>query len=79
MDISTFISYCNTYFKNASITFDKSHVVKEVNKAMNKLRRLGHKYTFLRSKLRAELNSEKYFLTETLPRLGERYRLVKIF
>ena len=51
-----FISGCNQYLPDAAITFDKFHVIKEVNKAMDELRKLerkgnemlkGHKYTFL--------------------------------
>ena len=50
-----FISGCYNHLRQAQITFDKFHVVKEVNKAMEELRKherrgndmlLGHKYTF---------------------------------
>lgn len=59
-----FISGCNSYLPNAEITFDKFHVVKEVNKAMDELRKLerqgnellkGHKYTLLKNKLTPRL------------------------
>lgn len=65
-----FISGCNTNLPEAEITFDKFHVVKEVNKAMDELRRLerkgndllkGHKYTFLKSKLTLKSNQKKTF------------------
>lgn len=61
-----FISGINTHLLNTEITFDKFHVVKELNKAMDTLRRqerIGnemlkkHKYTFLKSKLIPEIQS----------------------
>jgi transposase len=54
-----FISGCTNSLPNAAITFDKFHVMKEVNKAMDELRQLerkgndmlkGHKYTFLKNR-----------------------------
>ena len=83
-----FISGCNTNLPEAEITFDKFHVVKEVNKAMDELRRLerkgndllkGHKYTFLKSKLTPEIKSEKDFLMELYPKLGQGYQLLEMF
>ena len=83
-----FIPGCNTYLPNASITFDKFHVVKEVNKAMDELRKLerrgnellkGHKYTLLKSKLTPKLKEERDLLLEYYPRLGEGYRLKQLF
>jgi len=83
-----FISGCLTHLPNTSITFDKFHVVKEVNKAMDDLRRLerkgnailkGHKYTFLKSKLTPKLKMERDLLLELYPKLGEGYRLVELF
>lgn len=83
-----FISGCNTYLPNASITFDKFHVVKEVNKALDELRKLerrgnellkGHKYTLLKSKLTPKLKEERDLLLEYYPRLGEGYRLKQLF
>ena len=70
-----FISGCTNYLPNASITFDKFHVVKEVNKAMDELRKLerkgnallkGHKYTLLKSRLTPKLKEEKRFTFRVL-------------
>lgn len=83
-----FISGCNTYLPDASITFDRFHVVKEVNKAMDELRKTerrgndllkGHKYTLLKSKLTPNLKEERDLLLEYYPRLGEGYRLKQLF
>lgn len=83
-----FISGCNSYLPNANITFDKFHVVKEVNKAMDELRKLerqgneflkGHKYTLLKNKLTPRLQQERDLLLEYYPKLGEGYRLKQLF
>jgi len=83
-----FISGCAANLPEAEITFDKFHVIKEVNKAMDELRRLerkgndllkGHKYTFLKSKLTPEIKSEKDFLMELYPKLGQGYQLLEMF
>ena len=83
-----FISGCNAYLPNADITFDKFHVVKEVNKAMDELRKLerkgnlllkGHKYTFLKSRLTPKLKEERDLLLEYYPKLGQGYRLKELF
>ena len=83
-----FIAGCRDYLPNASVTFDKFHVVKEVNKAMDELRKLerkgnellkGHKYTLLKSKLTPKLKEERDLLLEYYPRLGEGYRLKQLF
>lgn len=83
-----FISGCNSYLPNAAITFDKFHVVKEVNKAMDELRKLerqgnellkGHKYTLLKNKLTPRLKEERDLLLEYYPKLGEGYRLKQLF
>lgn len=83
-----FISGCGKYLPKAKITFDKFHVVKEVNKAMDELRRLerqgndllkGHKYTFLANKISVKTRTEREFLIEMYPKLGEGYRLVQLF
>ena len=83
-----FISGCNSYLPNAEITFDKFHVVKEVNKAMDELRKLerqgnellkGHKYTLLKNKLTPRLKQERDLLLEYYPKLGEGYRLKQLF
>ncbi len=83
-----FISGCGKYLPEAKVTFDKFHVVKEVNKAMDELRRLerygnellkGHKYTFLANKVSLKTRTEREFLMEMYPKLGEGYRLVQLF
>ena len=83
-----FISGCNLYLPDAAITFDKFHVVKEVNKAMDELRRLErvgndmlkkHKYTFLKNKLSPKIKQERDLLLEFYPKLGEGYRLKQLF
>jgi transposase len=83
-----FISGCYEHLPDASITFDKFHIVKEVNKAMDELRKLerkgndmlkGHKYTFLKSKLTPQIKHERDLLMEYYPKLGEGYRLVQMF
>lgn len=83
-----FIGGCMESLPEADITFDKFHVMKEVNQAMDKLRQLerkgnellkNHKYTFLRSKLTPKLQSERDILLEMFPKLGEGYRLVEMF
>jgi len=83
-----FISGCLTHLPDAQVTFDKFHVVKEINKAMDELRKLerkgnemlkGHKYTFLSSKINSELKVKRDLLMEMYPKLGEGYRLVELF
>ncbi len=83
-----FISGCIEHLPDASITFDKFHVMKEVNKAMDELRKLervgndmlkNHKYTFLKNKLKPKIQEEKDLLLEMYPKLGEGYRLKQMF
>jgi len=83
-----FISGCINYLPNAEITFDKFHVMKEVNKAMDELRKLErqgndmlkkHKYTFLKNKLSSKLIQERELLLEMYPKLGQGYRLKQLF
>jgi transposase len=77
-------------FQNSQITFDKFHIVQNLNKAMDEVRkkeRIGndliknHKYTFLRSnkKLTQEKRSELEYITMLYPHLGEAYRLKEMF
>lgn len=84
----SFISGCTNYLPNAAITFDKFHVVKEVNKAMDDLRRLerkgndmlkNHRYTFLKNKLSPKAQVKRDLLIELFPKLGEGYRLKELF
>jgi len=91
MDMSpSFISGALEAFPKASITFDRFHVVKLLNQAMDKVRRSerkehealkGHKYTFLKNK--SNLSEEKQAQLETFitiyPVLGEAYRMKETF
>ncbi len=83
-----FISGCAEYLPNASITFDKYHITKEVLKALDELRKKeseehkalkGYKYLFLRNKLSENQNDQLYNFIEMYPKLGEGYRLVQMF
>lgn len=83
-----FIAGCAEYLPESQITFDKFHVVKEVNKAMDDLRKMerkgnellkGHKYTFLKKKLNTKLQTEKDLLLEMYPKLGQGYWLKEMF
>ncbi len=84
-----FIAGCYEYLPNAAITFDRFHVTKVVNKAMDDLRRIerqecrelkNHKYTLLKN---IENLSDKKFdelleLITLYPKLGEGYRLKEL-
>src|SRR5690606_17266532 len=72
-----FIAGCRDYFPEAAVTFDKFHVVKEVNRAMDELRKMerhgnsllkGHKYTLLKNKLTPKLKEERDLLLEYYPK-----------
>ena len=91
MDMSpAFISGVICNFPNAKITFDKFHVTKIINEAMDSLRKAerkeieelkGHKYLFLKND--KDLSDDKkelkqYFLI-SYPKLGEGYRLKEMF
>ncbi len=67
---------------------NRFHVVKEVNKAMDELRKLerrgnellkGHKYTFLKKKLTDKLQTERDLLLEMYPESGQGYWLKEMF
>jgi len=84
----SFISGCINHLPNAEITFDKFHVIKEVNAAMDELRKAerkgndrlkGHRYTFLKSRLIPDLQNERDLLLEMYPKLGDGYRLMHLF
>ena len=91
MDLSpAFIAGAAESFPNASITFDRFHVVKLLNEAMNKVRiderkehaaLKNHKYTFLKNK--AMLSDKKKQALEEMitlyPTLGAAYRLKELF
>ncbi len=83
-----FIVGCKKYIPKAAVTFDKFHVVKELYKALDTLRKFerkeneilkGHKYTFLKNNLSHAVEEEKYKLLNMFPKLGEGYRLVQLF
>lgn len=83
-----FISGCTHHLPHAAVTFDKFHVMKEINKAMDELRkkeRKGnallkkHKYTFLKNHLSDKKQLERDYLSELFPKLGEGYRLKMMF
>jgi transposase len=85
-----FISGLIEHFPEANITFDKFHVSKIINKAMDDLRKAerreneelkGHKYLFLKrdKKLNSEMKECKYYFLTNYPKLGEGYRLKELF
>lgn len=91
MDLSpAFIAGAAKSFPAAQITFDRFHVVKLLNEAMNKVRAVerkehdalkGHKYTFLKNREHLS-NKQETALAEMLklyPTLGEAYRLKTLF
>lgn len=91
IDLSpAFIAGAAESFPTAEITFDRFHVVKLLNEAMNKVRIAerkehdalkGHKYTFLKN--RKNLSESKAEALDKLitlyPTLGEAYRLKVLF
>jgi len=91
IDLSpAFISGIQQQFPNAAITFDRFHVVKLLNQAMDRVRRLeqkehdaikGHKYTFLRNKtsLSEKKQAQLEEMIQLYPTLGEAYRLKTLF
>lgn len=85
-----FISGISEHFPQASITFDRFHVAKVVNEAMDKVRKLerqesamlkGYKYTFLKNdKNLSEGGKEaKYTILTLLPTIANAYRLKELF
>lgn len=91
IDLSpAFISGIKHHFPQAEVTFDRFHVVKLLNEAMNKVRQQErqehnalkeHKYTFLRNPDSLSDN-KKASLSELItlfPKLGEAYRLKTLF
>ena len=91
MDLSpAFIAGGAESFPNAEITFDRFHVVKLLNEAMDKVRRVeriehealkGHKYTFLKNRQNLSDKQEKSLseMIELYPNLGKAYRLKVLF
>ncbi len=85
-----FIAGVSNNFPNAEITFDRFHIVKLLNEAMDKVRKderreheqiKGHKYTFLKSNkhLSERKRKQREELIELYPKLGEAYRLKELF
>lgn len=91
IDLSpAFISGIMEHFPEASITFDRFHVVKLLNKAMDTVRKQerrehdalnGHKYTFLKNpdNLSETKQTELSKMIVLYPKLGEAYRLKMLF
>ncbi|GFO74462.1 transposase, ISL3 family [Bathymodiolus platifrons methanotrophic gill symbiont] len=86
----SFIAGAAEAFPSAEITFDRFHVVKLINEAMNQVRiserkehdaLKGHKYTFLRNRENLT-NKQEVSLAEMIdlyPTLGQAYRLKELF
>ena len=91
MDLSpSFIVGAAESFPSAEITFDRFHVVKLLNEAMNQVRiderkehdaLKGHKYTFLRNRENLSTKQEAALsvMIELYPTLGQAYRLKELF
>lgn len=91
IDLSpSFIAGIKDNFANAEIHFDRFHVVKLLNTAMNEVRKTerkeheelkGHKYTVLKNKdnLSEKKRSELNELITLFPNLGKAYRLKELF
>lgn len=91
IDMSTgFIAGMANHFPSTPITFDKFHVVKMLNEAMDSVRKLErrehqllktHKYTFLKSstKLSERQKEQREELIDLLPTIGKAYRLKTLF
>lgn len=89
IDLSpAFISGIKNNFPKSKITFDRFHVVKLLNEAMDTLRKQerkehdilkGHKYLFLKNNLTGKQEENLAELITLLPTLGEGYRLKVLF
>jgi transposase len=91
MDMSTsFISGAKEYFPKADIIFDKFHIVKSLNEALDEVRKAehnntkllkGHRYTFLHLKknLPEKKRSELETLLLTYPVIGKAYGFKESF
>jgi transposase len=90
MDMSpAYISGVMENFEEAKIIFDRFHVMKTVNEAMDKVRKQerreheelrGHRYLFLKSNehLSDRQKKDRTELIELLPTIGEAYRLKEL-
>ena len=91
MDLSpAFIAGAAASFPSAAITFDRFHVVKLLNEAMDKVRKAerkehdalkGQKYTFLKNRKNLSDKQEKALaeMIQLYPTIGEAYRLKVLF
>jgi transposase len=91
MDLSpAFIAGVTESFPKAAITFDRFHVVKLLNEAMDTVRKAerkehamlkGHKYTFLKNpdQLSASKREQLDEMLSLYPNLGNAYRLKHLF
>lgn len=85
-----FISGLTKHLSETQIIFDRFHIVKQLNQAMDEVRKgerrkhnalKGHKYTFLKNNSNLSENQRiaKYELTEEYPVLGEACRFQELF
>ncbi|MDZ7301091.1 MAG: ISL3 family transposase [candidate division KSB1 bacterium] len=91
LDMSpAFIAGVTHNFANAQIVFDRFHIVKLLNEAMDEVRKAerrehqalkGHKYTFLKNadKLSAKQQAALAELITLYPTLGKAYRFKELF
>ena len=91
IDLSpSFISGLKKNFPKAEIHFDRFHVKKLLNEAMDNVRKIerkehaelkGHKYTFLKNKNNLSLSKKEDLnkLSTLFPTLGKAYRLKELF
>jgi transposase len=91
MDMSpSFISGTIANFPDARITFDKFHIMKLINEAMDKVRKYerrdhhelkGHKYLFLRNSDKLSINEQsmKFEFLNLYEDLGKAYQLKELF
>jgi transposase len=91
MDMSSaFISGVEKNFPSAEITFDKFHITKLMNEAMDSVRKMertsinelkGHKYIFLKNdiNLSDKQKESKFYFLNTYSTLSESYRLKELF
>lgn len=91
MDMSpSFIAGVHEHFPSSEVHFDRFHVVKLLNEAMDEVRKAerkeheelkGHKYTFLKNKdnLSSKKRKDLTELITLFPTLGKAYRLKELF
>ena len=91
IDLSTsYISGVTRHFEKAAIVFDRFHIKKALNEAMDQVRKAEreeheelkyHKYTFLKrnAKLSDEQKAKRDELIELFPTLGQAYRFKELF